>query len=205
MTIVSLLNQVYTTFDVLTDPIKNPNVYKVETVGDKYMAVSGLPEPCDDHARSIAHLALDIMQLSRTIRVRTEGTGTDTQGVQVTIGIHSGEVVTGVIGKRMPRYCLFGQSVNLTSRTETTGSPGRINVSESTYQLLQQEANRDPDFLLTYRGEVVMKGKPEPMKVWFLDRRSDLEPTSPVPAAAATAPAAETQGQPGSASCPHPP
>lgn len=52
---------------------------------------------------------------------------------QITIGIHSGEVVTGVIGNRMPRYCLFGNTVNLTSRTETTGTPGRINVTEFTY------------------------------------------------------------------------
>uniref|UniRef100_A0A1B0BHN3 Guanylate cyclase domain-containing protein n=1 Tax=Glossina palpalis gambiensis TaxID=67801 RepID=A0A1B0BHN3_9MUSC len=55
---------------------------------------------------------------------------------QITIGIHSGEVVTGVIGNRVPRYCLFGNTVNLTSRTETTGIPGRINVSEVTYKNL---------------------------------------------------------------------
>ena len=68
--IVKLLNHLYTTFDVLTDPYKNPNVYKVETIGDKYMVVSGLPEPCDSHARTIARLALDMMDLSK--RVRTE-------------------------------------------------------------------------------------------------------------------------------------
>ena len=160
---MNLLNQVYTTFDVLTDPKNNANVYKVETVGDKYMAVSGLPEPYESHAKGIATLALDIMDLSRSINT-SEG------GVKITIGIHSGEVVTGVIGKRMPRYCLFGQTVNLTSRTETTGSPGRINVTEVTYELLQNDKNFDPSFQLEYRGEVVMKGKPEPMKVWFLSR-----------------------------------
>ncbi|XP_042896623.1 guanylate cyclase soluble subunit beta-1 [Parasteatoda tepidariorum] len=126
--IVHLLNNIYTTFDVLTDPVKNPNVYKVETIGDKYMAVSGLPEPCESHAKCIARLALDIMDLSKD--VVTE----DGDSIRVTIGIHSGEVVTGVIGKRMPRYCLFGNTVNLTSRTETTGESGKINVSEDAYK-----------------------------------------------------------------------
>ncbi|RWS31955.1 soluble guanylyl cyclase beta subunit-like protein [Leptotrombidium deliense] len=164
MKIVKLLNAIYTTFDVLTDTKKNPNVYKVETVGDKYMAVSGLPEPCESHARCIARLALDIMDLSRN--VKTE----DVDGVQVTIGIHSGEVVTGVIGKRMPRYCLFGNTVNLTSRTETTGQAGKINVSEDTYKLLQEKENYDPLFKFEYRGPVAMKGRTEPMNVWFLSR-----------------------------------
>ncbi|XP_071525071.1 guanylate cyclase soluble subunit beta-1 isoform X2 [Panulirus ornatus] len=125
--IVKMLNDLYTTFDVLTDEVKNPNVYKVETVGDKYMAVSGLPEMCDHHARCIANLALDMME-------KTAGVIVDGQRVYITIGIHSGEVVTGVIGQRMPRYCLFGNTVNITSRTETTGEKGRINVSEVSYR-----------------------------------------------------------------------
>ncbi|KYQ60051.1 Guanylate cyclase soluble subunit beta-1 [Trachymyrmex zeteki] len=128
MKIVKMLNELYTAFDVLTDPKKNPNVYKVETVGDKYMAVSGLPEPCRCHARCIARLALDMMDLAAD-EVQIDG-----EPVKITIGIHSGEVVTGVIGHRMPRYCLFGNTVNLTSRTETTGQPGKINVSEDAYR-----------------------------------------------------------------------
>ncbi|KAK0183493.1 hypothetical protein PV327_001530 [Microctonus hyperodae] len=128
MKIVNMLNQLYIAFDVLTDPKKNPNVYKVETVGDKYMAVSGLPEPCRTHARCIARLALDMMDLAAN-DVQIDG-----EPVKITIGIHSGEVVTGVIGYRMPRYCLFGNTVNLTSRTETTGEPGKINVSEDAYR-----------------------------------------------------------------------
>ncbi|UXI22807.1 transcription factor Dp-1 [Sarcoptes scabiei] len=167
MKIVKLLNNLYTTFDVLTDPKKNPNVYKVETVGDKYMAVSGLPEPCESHARCIARLALDIMDLSKRVK------NADLDGIQLTIGIHSGEVVTGVIGKRMPRYCLFGNTVNLTSRTETTGAPGMINVTENAYNCLQENKNHDADFKFTYRGPVLMKGRAEPMKIWFLSRHSN--------------------------------
>lgn len=127
MKIVNMLNELYTAFDVLTDPKRNPNVYKVETVGDKYMAVSGLPEQCTTHARDIGRLALDMMDLGSQVLV-------DGEPVRITIGIHSGEVVTGVIGHRMPRYCLFGNTVNLTSRTETTGVPGKINVSNEAYE-----------------------------------------------------------------------
>ncbi|XP_077294951.1 guanylate cyclase soluble subunit beta-1-like [Arctopsyche grandis] len=163
MKIVRMLNDLYTTFDVLTDPKKNPDVYKVETVGDKYMAVSGLPEPNPGHARWISRLALDMMDLAKEVTI-------DGQPVGITIGIHSGEVVTGVIGHRMPRYCLFGNTVNLTSRCETTGVPGTINVSEDTYRYLCREDNYDPQFVLTHRGPVVMKGKSEPMETWFLTR-----------------------------------
>ncbi|XP_049577132.1 guanylate cyclase soluble subunit beta-1 [Syngnathus scovelli] len=155
--IVNLLNDVYTRFDILTDSRKNPYVYKVETVGDKYMTVSGLPEPCTHHAKSICHLALDMLEIAGQVKV-------DDEPVQITIGIHTGEVVTGVIGQRMPRYCLFGNTVNLTSRTETTGERGKINVSEYTYRCLQSTENADPQFHLAYRGPITMKGKKEPMK-----------------------------------------
>ncbi|CAL1528282.1 unnamed protein product [Lymnaea stagnalis] len=167
MKIVELLNIVYTRFDKMLDPVKNPNIFKVETVGDKYMAVSGLPEKCDDHARCIAKLALDLMDISRELK--------DPNGdpIMITIGIHSGEVVTGVIGKKMPRYCLFGNTVNLTSRTETTGEKGRINVSEYAYRFLQDSTNSDKSFKFDYRGEVVMKGKATPMKCYFLTRKQD--------------------------------
>ncbi|XP_065365039.1 guanylate cyclase soluble subunit beta-1 [Calliphora vicina] len=166
MKIVKMLNELYTVFDALTDSKRNPNIYKVETVGDKYMAVSGLPDHCENHAKCIARLALDMMDMAKNVKMGPNP-------MQITIGIHSGEVVTGVIGNRVPRYCLFGNTVNLTSRTETTGVPGRINVSEETYKLLCQEINQDDSFHLEYRGPVVMKGKPTPMDCWFLTRNTN--------------------------------
>lgn len=199
--IVSLLNKIYTTFDVLTEPKRNPYVYKVETVGDKYMAVSGLPEACDSHARHINRLALDIFDLAKTIKLedytgiratnkrecddsksfnnetrdvaKTESTQMDQcEHLRVTIGVHCGEVVTGVIGKRTPRYCLFGNTVNLTSRCETTGKKGAINVSQDVYSLCVKDPNNfDPEFDFQYRGQINMKGKSEPMAMWFLSRR----------------------------------
>lgn len=165
MKIVQFLNDIYTKFDVLLDPKVNPDVYKVETVGDKYMAVSGLPEPCETHAKCIAHLALDLMDISYGL------TDPDGNPLVITIGIHTGEVVTGVIGKKMPRYCLFGNTVNLASRTETTGVKGKINVSEYTYRCLQITESQDDSFNLDYRGKVMMKGKKEPMECWFLNRK----------------------------------
>ncbi|XP_040173461.1 guanylate cyclase soluble subunit beta-1 isoform X3 [Anopheles arabiensis] len=164
MKIVKMLNELYTIFDELTDSKSNSNIYKVETVGDKYMAVSGLPDECENHAKCIARLALDMLDMAKNVMMGTEA-------MKITIGIHSGEVVTGVIGNRMPRYCLFGNTVNLTSRTETTGVPGHINISETTYKLLCDPVNHDPSFNLEYRGPVVMKGKPEPMDCWFLTRK----------------------------------
>ncbi|XP_058821887.1 guanylate cyclase soluble subunit beta-1 isoform X2 [Topomyia yanbarensis] len=175
MKIVKMLNELYTIFDELTDSKSNSNIYKVETVGDKYMAVSGLPDECENHAKCIARLALDMMDMARNVKMGSES-------LKITIGIHSGEVVTGVIGNRMPRYCLFGNTVNLTSRTETTGVHGRINISETTYKLLCEPVNQDPSFQLEYRGPVVMKGKPEPMDCWFLNRKkSDSSGGQPPP------------------------
>lgn len=160
MEIVELLNETYTKFDALAD--KNNEVFKVETVGDKYMAVSGLPTRCSKHAVNIANLSLDMIDIVQQVNARG-------RKMQITIGVHSGEVVAGVVGQKKPRYCLFGNTVNLTSRTETTGLRGKINVTEFAYRSLLCQPH--DNFVFKKRGPVTMKGKPEPMITYILQRK----------------------------------
>ncbi|XP_055331352.1 guanylate cyclase soluble subunit beta-1-like isoform X2 [Paramacrobiotus metropolitanus] len=133
MEVVRLLNQLYTEFDALLDTKNNPNLYKVETVMDKYMVVSGAPNvlPPSAHAEEIVLLAMKMRRCLRGLTIDSKGTT-----VRVTIGIHSGEIVTGVIGNRMPRYCLFGDTVNMASRFQTTGKEGMINISQETVKCM---------------------------------------------------------------------
>jgi len=164
--IVNMLNRLYTKFDMLVGML-DIYVYKVETIGDKYMTASGLPVRCSNHAQVICTLALDMMDAANELSVKGKN-------ISVTFGIHSGEVVAGVIGQRMPRYCLFGNSVNLTSRTETTGLKGFINLTEDTYQLLE-EKDSVSEFRFKMRGQVKMKGKEELMTTYTLHRQESRD------------------------------
>lgn len=160
--IVDLLNTVFTKFDEKIH--KYPEIYKVETVGDKYMAVCGLPEKVDGSVKFMCRAALDIMDSA------DQFIDCDGEKIVITIGINCGDIVTGVIGKRMPRYCLFGDTVNLTSRCETTGVKGKINLSEFAKNHLEKPENQDPQFQFQFRGEIAMKGKPRPIQMWLLER-----------------------------------
>ncbi|MFH4977786.1 hypothetical protein AB6A40_004495 [Gnathostoma spinigerum] len=156
MQVVTLLNDLYMAFDGVVDNFK---VYKVETIGDAYMVVSGLPERHDHHASQIAQMALALLHKVKNFVIRHR----PNEQLKLRIGIHSGSVVAGVVGSKMPRYCLFGDTVNTSSRMESNGLPLRIHVSSQTKEILA----KDPNFRLELRGEVEMKGKGKQITYWL--------------------------------------
>ncbi|RWS20904.1 retinal guanylyl cyclase 1-like protein, partial [Leptotrombidium deliense] len=168
MEIITLLNDLYTIID---NTILHRNVYKVETIGDSYMLVSGLPNRNCDHAQQIATIALEILDQCLNFKIRHM----PKIPFKIRIGINSGPVVAGVVGYTMPRYCLFGDTVNVASRMESTGRAFAIHVSKSTEILL-----RGHNFELTYRGEILLKGKGKQSTYWLTGKQNELHFPLPV-------------------------
>jgi adenylate cyclase len=154
--LVHVLNDMFTRFDTIAD---NHGLEKIKTIGDCYMAVAGLPVPVADHAVRAAHMGLDMME---ALDHFNEQNG---YNLKVRIGIGTGAVVAGVIGKRKFFYDLWGDVVNTASRMESHGVPGRIQVTDSTRQRLGEP------FLLEERGVIDVKGKGA-MHTWLLNGRN---------------------------------
>uniref|UniRef100_A0A8C9TAT1 Guanylate cyclase n=1 Tax=Scleropages formosus TaxID=113540 RepID=A0A8C9TAT1_SCLFO len=158
MEVVDMLNDIYKNFDSILD---NHDVYKVETIGDAYMVVSGLPRRNGNrHAVDICRMALDILAFMGTFELQHM----PGLPVWIRIGVHSGPCAAGVVGIKMPRYCLFGDTVNTASRMESTGQPLRIHVSQPTIEILQRT---DCKFEYEKRGETYLKGKGTETTYWL--------------------------------------
>nr|CAQ64669.1 guanylate cyclase C type 1 [Anguilla anguilla] len=158
MEVVDMLNDIYKNFDRILD---NHDVYKVETIGDAYMVVSGLPRRNGNrHAVDICRMALDIVAFMGTFELQH----LPGLPVWIRIGVHSGPCAAGVVGNKMPRYCLFGDTVNTASRMESTGLPLRIHVSQPTVSILQRT---DCKFEYERRGETYLKGKGTEITYWL--------------------------------------
>uniref|UniRef100_A0A8C5JHI7 Guanylate cyclase n=1 Tax=Junco hyemalis TaxID=40217 RepID=A0A8C5JHI7_JUNHY len=172
MEVVDMLNDIYKNFDHILD---HHDVYKVETIGDAYMVVSGLPNRNGNrHAVDISMMALDILSFMGSFELRH----LPGLPVWIRIGIHSGPCAAGVVGIKMPRYCLFGDTVNTASRMESTGLPLRIHVSGSTINILKRT---DCQFQYEERGETYLKGRGTEITYWLTgteDKKYNL-PTPP--------------------------
>ena len=149
---VELLNEIFSHFDSL---VEKSGLEKIKTVGDCYMVAAGVPRPRPDHARALTHLALEMRAFlkSRTFKA--------SRPVDFRIGINSGPVLAGVIGRKKFIYDLWGDAVNTASRMESHGIGGAIQITRNTYNLIKD------DFVCEPRGTVNVKGKGE-MDVWFV-------------------------------------
>ncbi|XP_077978914.1 uncharacterized protein LOC144434336 [Glandiceps talaboti] len=147
--VIRMLNMLYTCFDGRIDKY---DVYKVETIGDAYMVVSGVPNRNGKHhAGEIATLALDLKHHVACIAIdHLPGTI-----MRLRIGIHSGPAVAGVVGIKMPRYCLFGDTVNIAESMETSGEANRIHLSKATLDVLTELGG----YYVTERGVIELEGK----------------------------------------------
>ncbi|XP_054713715.1 atrial natriuretic peptide receptor 1-like [Uloborus diversus] len=170
MEVVDLLNDLYTCFDSI---IENFDVYKVETIGDAYMVVSGLPVRNSNlHAREIARMSLALLNTVKTFTIRHR----PHEQLKLRIGLHTGPCAAGVVGLKMPRYCLFGDTVNTASRMESTGLPLKIHLSTRTKEVLDTFHT----FLLECRGDIEIKGKGKMTTYWLIGEQ-ESPPPPPTP------------------------
>lgn len=153
--LVNLLNQIFSTFDQLAEKL---GLEKIKTIGDAYMVAAGLPTPRSDHAEAIADMAL-AMQAAVASFQSAQG-----KKLQIRIGINTGAVVAGVIGRRKFIYDLWGDAVNVASRMESSGYPGSIQVTNATYEQLKHK------FVFEPRGTIQIKGKGKMVTYWLKDQ-----------------------------------
>src|SRR6186997_403823 len=150
--VVGCLDHLFSHFDELAE---RHRLEKIKTIGDCYMVAAGVPEPRTDHAGALALMALDMLDA-----MRAEGEAGHL-GLELRIGINSGPVVAGVIGRKRFLYDLWGDAVNTASRMEHYGTPGRIQITRATYELLADEFECEP------RGTIPVKGKGD-VETWYL-------------------------------------
>jgi adenylate cyclase len=156
--VVGVLDHLFSHFDELAEHYR---VEKIKTIGDCYMVAAGVPAPRSDHAQALALMALDMQAAMRSV----DEVGH--LGLELRIGINSGPVVAGVIGRKRFLYDLWGDAVNTASRMESHGTSGRIQITRATKQLL------DDDFICEPRGTISLKGKGETETWYLVGRRVD--------------------------------
>lgn len=153
--LVEVLGDLFSRFDLITE---KHGLEKIKTIGDCYMLAGGVPDPMDEHAHAVIDAALEFCTALEEMRERTGG------ALRMRIGVHSGPIVAGVIGLRKFTYDLWGDTVNVASRMESTGEPGRIHVSVNTANLVRN------DFKLESRGSIEVKSLGQ-VETFFINGR----------------------------------
>ncbi|XP_014250354.1 soluble guanylate cyclase 88E [Cimex lectularius] len=159
MEVVSMLNSMYSIFDSLTE---KHDVQKVETIGDAYMVFSGTKDEEKNHVSRVCDMALDMMEHIKQLKDPSAGLH-----LRLRIGIHTGPVVAGIVGLKMPRYCLFGRTVKIASQMEALSQPMKIQITQSTFNVLPSE------YQATYRGEIRLLDNCV-KKTYWLDNKAPL-------------------------------
>ena len=154
--LVQTLNECYTAFDDIADA---HNLEKIKTIGDAYMCAGGLPLENTSNALDAVAAACEIQQWVANWNAKRVAGGMISWDLR--IGIHTGKLIAGVIGKTKFAYDVWGDAVNIASRMESNGAPGKVNISKDTYELVMEQ------FKCTYRGKIEVKGKGE-IEMYFV-------------------------------------
>lgn len=154
--LVESIDYYFSKFDTIMEKY---NLEKIKTVGDAYMCAGGLPFPTGDHAYKMTLAALEI---ARFVNISEELITQNQSHFKIRIGINTGPLVAGVVGIKKFSYDIWGDTVNIASRMESNSEPGKINISEYTYQIIKN------DFECEYRGEIEVKNKGM-MKMYFVN------------------------------------
>jgi len=155
--LVSEIDFLFKGFDKI---ISKYNIEKIKTIGDSYMCAGGIPVPEFHHAQKVVAASLEIQDFVNDHALESKNKGRNP--FQMRIGIHTGPVVAGIVGDRKFAYDIWGDTVNIASRMESSGEPGKVNISGATYELVKQ------DFNCTFRGKIQVKNKGG-IEMYFVD------------------------------------